>query len=131
MATTLQKVYADLDLTFTRNPVTGDVSIRYDDQAVIASIRNLLLTNFYERPFQPLLGSNIDAYLFEPASAITASNIENEVRDVIKNFEPRASIVDVKVVSLEDSNSFFIELTILIGNNTSPSTVNLLLQRTR
>jgi phage baseplate assembly protein W len=131
MAQTLQKIYSDLDLTFTRNPVTGDVSLSYDNQAVIRSIRNLLLTNFYERPFQPDLGSNMSAHLFEPATAITASSLETEIRDVIENYEPRANIVDINVVALEDKNSFYIDLTFFIGNNTEPSNVNLLLERRR
>ena len=69
----LQKVFSDIDLTFKRNPVTGDIALRYDDQAVIASVRNLLLTDFSERLFQPSVGSNITSLLFEPATNITAS----------------------------------------------------------
>ena len=89
---TLKKIYADLDLTFTRNPGTGDVSMSYDEQSVIRSVRNLLMTNFYERPFQPTLGSNLNAFLFEQISAITASSIETEIKNVVNNFEPRVSI---------------------------------------
>jgi phage baseplate assembly protein W len=131
MAQTLQKIYSDIDLTFTRNPVTGDVSFSYDDQAVIRSVRNLLLTNFYERPMQPNLGSNMSAYLFEPTTAITAAALESEITDVINNYEPRAQVKDIKVVALEDQNAFYIELTFFIGNNTQPSSVNLLLERRR
>ena len=89
---TLQKIYSDLDLTFTASPATGDVSISYDEQSVIRSVRNLLMTNYYERPFQPTLGSNLNALLFEPISAITASSIETEITNVINNYEPRATI---------------------------------------
>lgn len=128
---TLKKIYSDLDLTFTRNPVTGDVSIGYDEQAVIRSVRNLLLTNFYERPFQPLLGSNVEAHLFEPATALTASSIETEIKNVISNFEPRADLVNINVIALEDINTFYIELTFFIGNNTQPTSVNLILERSR
>ena len=131
MAQTLQKIYSDLDLTFTRNPVTGDVSFSYDDQAVIRSVRNLLLTNFYERPMQPDLGSNMTAYLFEPMTAITASALESEIRDVINNYEPRAQVKDINVIAIEDKNAFYIELSFFIGNNTQPTSVNLLLERRR
>ena len=78
----LQKIYSDLDLTFNRLPVTNDVALRYDDQAVIASVRNLLLTNFYERPFQPNLGSNIDKLLFEPVNNLTAGLLSDEIKNV-------------------------------------------------
>jgi phage baseplate assembly protein W len=131
MANTLKKIYSDIDLTFTPNPVTGDVAMSYDEQSVIRSIRNLLLTNFYERPFQPKLGSNLNAFLFENTSAITSSALEKEISAVIRNFEPRATINSLVVTALEDLNSFFIELSVYIGNNTQPSSVNVLLERTR
>lgn len=131
MAQTLKNIYSDLDLTFTPNPVTGDVSLSYDEQSVIRSIRNLLMTNFYERPFQPKLGSNLNAFLFENTSAITSSALEKEISSVISNFEPRATISSLEVTALEDLNAFFIELVVYIGNNSQPSSVNVLLERTR
>jgi len=128
---TLKKIYSDIDLTFNRQPGKGDVALRYDEQAVIASVRNLLLTNFYERPFQPELGSNINALLFENITPITASIIETEIQNVLQNFEPRATISQITVQALEDKNAFFASVTFFIGNNTSPTAVNLLLQRDR
>jgi len=127
----LQKLYSDLDLTFKKLPVTGDVSLRYDDQAVIASVRNLLLTNFYERPFQPNLGSNLSGLLFEPATNITSSILADEIRNVISNFEPRAQINSINVTLAPDNNSFNVFISFFIGNNTTPTNVNLLLQRSR
>jgi len=127
----LQKLYSDIDLTFKRLPVTGDVSLRYDDQAVIASVRNLLLTNFYERPFQPNLGSNMSGLLFEPATNVTSSILSDEIRNVITNFEPRAKISSINVTLATDKNAFNVYLTFFIGNNTTPTNVNLLLQRSR
>jgi phage baseplate assembly protein W len=128
---TLKKIYSDLDLTFTRNPATGDVSMSYDEQSVIRSVRNLLMTNFYERPFQPTLGSNLNAFLFEQISAITASSIETEIKNVVTNYEPRVAIDNIEVVAIEDANAFYVNLSFFIGNNTSPSEVNILLERTR
>jgi phage baseplate assembly protein W len=127
----VQKLYSDLDLTFKKLPVTGDVSLRYDDQAVIASVRNLLLTNFYERPFQPNLGSNLSGLLFEPATNITSSILADEIRNVISNFEPRAQINSINVTLAPDNNSFNVFISFFIGNNTTPTNVNLLLQRSR
>jgi hypothetical protein len=128
---TLKKLYSDIDLTFTRQPGKGDIALSYDDQAVIRSVRNLLLTNFYERPFQPEIGSNINALLFEPITSITANAIEMEIKNVLSNFEPRADISEIQVDALTDQNAFFVRVTFFIGNNTQPTAVNLLLERNR
>ena len=127
----LQKIYSDLDLTFRRLPVTNDVALSYDDQSVIRSVRNLLLTGFYERPFQPNLGSNLNKLLFEPADQLTSNLIENEVRNVISNFEPRVTINLINVTITPDENSFNLSMTFFVGNNTRATTVTLLLQRSR
>jgi len=127
----LQKIYADLDLTFNKLPGTKDVAVRYDDQAVVASVRNLLLTNFYERPFQPNVGSNLTGLLFEPATDITASIIADEIKNVLGNFEPRVKINTVQVTVTNDGNGFDVYLSVYIGNNTLATNVNLFLQRSR
>jgi phage baseplate assembly protein W len=127
----LQKVYSDLDLTFSRRPGTNDVAMRYDEQAVIASVRNLLLTNFYERPFQSNLGSNLDKLLFEPVNDLTANILETEIRNVINNYEPRVSIDLLQITSNPNQASFSVYLRFYIGNNTTPTAVNLILQRSR
>lgn len=127
----LQKIYSDLDLTFQPNPVTGDVSLSYDANAVVRSVRYLLLTNFYDRVFQPNVGSNVTAHLFELATAATAASLQSEILDVIKNFEPRVSGTICQVVAMPDQNQFLIQLQFFIGNNTQPSNISLILQRTR
>ena len=127
----LQKIYSDLDLTFRRLPVTNDVALSYDDQSVIRSVRNLLLTGFYERPFQPNLGSNLNKLLFEPADQLTSNLIESEVRNVISNFEPRVTINSINVTITPYENSFNLSMTFFVGNNTRATTVTLLLQRSR
>jgi hypothetical protein len=127
----LTKIYSDIDFTFTKKPVTGDVALGYDTQAVIRSIRNLLLTKRYERPFNPNLGSNIDALLFEMVSPITASSLETEVRNVIDNYEPRAKLSDVVVSANPDGNAYNITITFYIENATAPTSVTLLLERNR
>lgn len=122
-------VYADVDLTFKRNPVTGDVRVIKNDEAVIQSVINLVLTNFYERPHQPNVGSNVDAHLFENANALTASSIESDIRNVIKNFEPRCTIDYVDVVVIDEV--YYVTICVYIGNNTSSTTVTLTLERSR
>jgi phage baseplate assembly protein W len=127
----LQKIYSDLDLTFRKLPVTNDVALSYDEQAIVRSIRNLLLTGFYERPFQPKLGSNLNKLLFEPADQLTANLIESEVKNVISNFEPRVTINTITATASPDENSFNLSMTFFVGNNTRATSVTLLLQRSR
>lgn len=130
MATKLN-LYSDIDFTFTRKPVVGDVALSYNENAVIRSIRNLLLTNEYERPFNPELGSNINALLFEPDSPFTATSLESEITNTIKNYEPRANLVDVTVNPAPDNNAYRVQVTFYIENATLPTVVTLLLERNR
>jgi phage baseplate assembly protein W len=124
-------IYSDLDLRFTPLPTTGDVAMRYDAQAVIDSVKNLLNTNKYDRPFQPDVSSGMNALLFEPMTSITATLIENEIVRVLNNYEPRVTINSVTVVASSQSNSFKVSLSVFIGNQTQPTSINLILQRTR
>ena len=124
-------LYSDLDLTFRKNPATGDVVMKYDDQAVIRSIRNLLSTNIYERLFQPDIGSTLNQLLFEPVTPLTATLIQNEIIRTLTNYEPRARINTLVVSALPDQNYFSVALTVFIGNLTTPTAINLILQRTR
>jgi phage baseplate assembly protein W len=129
--TTLSKIYSDIDLTFSRIPGKNDIALSYDDKAVIRSVRNLLMTNFYDRPFQPKIGSNINKLLFEPISDITASIIQDDIITTIQNYEPRVSIASIEVVADIDNTAFNVKLQFYIGNNSTPTAVNLLLQRSR
>lgn len=127
----LQKIYSDIDFTFTRRPVTNDVALSYDTQAVIRSIRNLLLTKHYDRLFNPDLGSNIEALLFENMSDMTASSLQREVTAVIERYEPRAILKSVAVSPEEDKNAYNISITFFIENATQSTTATILLERNR
>lgn len=127
----ITKLYSDIDFTFTRKPVTNDVALSYDAQAVIRSVRNLLQTKHYDRPFNPGLGSNMELMLFEPISTLTASSIESEIRNTIKNYEPRVILKDVQVVPSPDDNAYEATLTFFLENATLPTTITLLLERNR
>lgn len=128
---TLKKLYSDIDFTFTRKPVTNDIALSYDEMAVVRSVRNLLLTNHYERPFQPELGSNINNLLFEPISPITSSSLQTEIENMINNYEPRALLKSVTVNAQPDQNAYEVSLEFYIQNATLPTTVTLLLERNR
>lgn len=127
----ITKIYSDIDFTFTKKPVVGDIALSYDSMAVVRSIRNLLLTKHYEKPFNPSIGSNIDTLLFEPISPITSSSLEQEIQTVIKNYEPRASLKSINVVAQPDKNAYSVTLSFYIENATQPTTVTILLERNR
>lgn len=129
--TNISRTFSDLDLNFTKHPVRDDVNILTAERAVINSVKNLLLTNHYERPFQPDLGSNIRRLLFENADSITASLLEREIQQTIENFEPRARVKDIRVIAKFDENGFEVELTFYIVNVTAPITINFFLERIR
>lgn len=128
---TLKKIYSDLDLTFNRQPLNGDVSLVYDSRSVINSVKNLLLTNFFERPFQPNLGSSLNNMLFEQVSPNMETTIKREISDVIANFEPRIKIDDIFVLANIDKNGYEVTLRFFIGNNVQPTQVSVFLERNR
>jgi phage baseplate assembly protein W len=112
-------------------PGTKDVSFSYDEQAVIRSVKNLLLTKPFERLWQPNLGSQIDNLLFEPITPLTANLIKDEVNRTITNWEPRVQIASIDVVAYPSQNGYNISLFFYVGNNTTPTGIQLILQRAR
>lgn len=131
MAQTLDKLYSDIDFTFTRTPGKNDIALSYDDMAVIRAVRYLLLTKNFERPFQSNIGSRITHLLFEPVSSITASLLKTEIENVINNFEPRVKLTQVTIYEQPDNNAYSVTLEFFIGNNVQPTAINLILERTR
>ena len=125
------RTFSDLDLNFKLHPVKKDINIHLNELAITNSIKNLVLTNHYERPFQPEVGSNIRRLLFDNLDAITAANIERELEETINNFEPRAKIHKVTAIAAPDQNGYKLKLEFFVLNNTSPITINFFLERVR
>ena len=123
--------YSDLNLDFIEHPVSGDVTILTDMDALMRSIRNLVFTGKYDRPFRPELNSGIRNYLFEPMTAITAVRISNAIENVIRNHEPRVELLDVKVVANEATNSFDTKIVFRPKNVNQTAELTLSLERTR
>ncbi len=131
MAQTLTKRYSDIDFNFTRIPGRNDIALSYDEMAVIRSVRNLLLTKNYERPFQPSIGSKVNQLLFEPMDFLVSQSLRSEIESVLTNFEPRVKIDSIFVNADFDNNSYNVSLQFFIGNNVEPTAINLILERTR
>lgn len=134
MATVTTKTvrqYKDLDLSFNVHPVRKDINKHVDEQAVINSLKNIILTNHYEKPFDPDFGSNIRSMLFENLDSITAITLEREILQTIENFEPRVSVTKVTAIPDYDNNGYSIKLDFLVINLTNPITIQFFLQRVR
>lgn len=127
----ISRLYKDLDLDFTVNPLTGDVSKKLDVNAVKQSIKILLLTNFYERPFAPQKGANMRGLLFEPMSTTLANVIQKTLNNLIQSYEPRARIESIKVTPNYDINSYEVTLNFFVVGIPRPQTLVANLKRLR
>ena len=123
--------FRDLDLNFAIHPITKDVNIYKAEYAVINSVKNLILTNHFEKPFQPEVGSNIRRLLFENVDSIMAAQIEREIEETITNFEPRVQISSVVAIHAPDENGYKVRLEFFVINNPDPITINFFLERIR
>jgi phage baseplate assembly protein W len=133
MATINRKTrqYADLNLSFTSHPATADVTKKLDEEAVKASIRNLISTRHYERPFHPEIGCQIYALLFENYSPITRQVMKKTIFDVIEKFEPRVQVMDVVIRDKPDNNSIDLEILFKVINSDRPITLRTAISRIR
>ena len=110
------RVYKDLNLNFSANPVTGDVTTVTDVNAVKRSVRNLLLTNHYDKPFHPEIGSNIPYLLFENFGPITGNQLSRAIEEMIGNFEPRARVENVESIPVPDTNTYDVRIYFYVEN---------------
>jgi phage baseplate assembly protein W len=125
------RIFSDLDLNFTAHPVTGDITRRYDDNAIKQSVKNLLLTRNFERPFHSEIGSPIRQLLFDNPGPMFNVMLQRAIIDVINNFEPRVNIINVRVDDYSDANEVYVTLEFTIVNTERPLTLDLALERTR
>lgn len=125
------RIFSDIDLNFTAHPVTKDITRRYDENAIKASVKNLLLTRNFERPFHSEIGSPIRALMFELPGPMFDVMLQRAIIDVINNFEPRVEIIDVLVNDASDQNAVYVTLEFKIVNTERPITLDLVLERTR
>jgi phage baseplate assembly protein W len=125
------KQYTDFDLSFNPHPITGDITILKNVDAIKKSIRNLIYSDLYERPFQNKLGSGIRQLLFENISPLTQKSIELAVIDVIRAFEKRVTIISCIAKVNTDQNGYEVTLTVSINNISQTVSIDLFLERIR
>ena len=125
------RLYKDIDMAFTKNALSGDVNKKLDVNAVKQSIRNLLLTKPYERPFHPELGSPLYGMLFEQMRPGLEMSLARTVEQQILNFEPRVDILNIEVSPDYDNNSYEFSIRFLVKGINEPQDLSLSLTRLR
>ncbi len=131
MAETKKEVFSDLDLAFIAHPITGQLARKTNRDAVRQSVKSLILTDYFERPFKSDIGCSIRYYLFELFTPALKQQMENAIREVIRNYEPRAEIIDVLVEERQDLNALTVSVAFFILNDPEPVFLDVILERVR
>ena len=127
---TARRWYTDIDLNITPHPSSGDLVLKYDKEAIKRSIRNIMLTNNYERPFKPSFGANLRGLLFELADDVTKFEIRRQIEDAIMSFEPRVRITTILLDST-GFNNLHVSVNYGIVGVEEPQEVQVILERVR
>lgn len=126
-----KKPWRDLDLSLKIHPIRKDIIPLKDDAAIKNAVRNLLVSNFYERPFQDDLGANLRGLLFEPAGIITTIQLRDSIRRVLNKYEPRIAVTSIDITDLSQDNSYKIKVKFKIKEYDSAEAVEIILRRLR
>lgn len=125
------RTYTDLNLAFSKHPSTGDVTKKTDVEAIKASLKNLIQTKNYERPFQPEIGCQIHGLLFENFTPVVKQIMRRTIEQMIDKFEPRVTLTDVIITDDSDINGIKLDLYFRINNTQQPATLSTTLLRIR
>jgi phage baseplate assembly protein W len=125
------RIYKDLNLGFQQNTATKDIQKITDVEAVKRSVRNLINTNHYEKPFHPEIGSNLRAMLFENITPQMTHVISKTITILLKNYEPRCRLVQVNSQPMFDRNGYAVQISFYVVNHPEPVTVESFLERLR
>ena len=125
------RAYSDLNLNFNKNPATKDVAKLKDVEAVKRAVRNLILTNRFERPFHPEIGSDIRSLLFENMTPVVEVLLKDRIKETIDVYEPRADVTDIIVSGDSDRNEYRVQIEFRVLNIPDPIVVTEFLQRLR
>ena len=132
MATEINtRQFVDLDLSFKVNPFTKDLYLKTDEDAVKTSIKHLLRTNNFERPFHPEIGTQIRSLMFEHFSSAVKIAMERTIQESIEKFEPRVRLIEVSIDESEDTNDLDINIIFTLKNASTPITITTSISRVR
>ena len=126
-----QRTFVDLNWNLEIHPKTKDVMKVYDANAVIASVKHLVLTEFYGRPHHPEIGTGVAGALFEPWSPVISKAIELTIEDVIGNHEPRASISGIDVRFDPGNKTYLVTISLYLNAMMQEITVDIILEKAR
>lgn len=124
-------IYSDFRKDLDINPLSNDIAIILDEESVKESIKNLILTDKGERLFRPNLGSDVRKSLFDLMTPATLQMLESNIRTTLKNYETRATIINVEVIPDYDRNNVQVNIMFYVQNSQAPITVSLFLERIR
>jgi len=124
-------IFSDLDLSFVQHPVTKRLSRKQNRDAVKQSVKSLILTDYYERPFKPEIGCSIRYFLFELFTPPVKQQMENAIRETISNYEPRAEVIEVLVEERPEMNALTISVAFFVNNDPNPVVLDVILERVR
>ena len=125
------RTFTDFNLLFSRHPISGDLNIKSDEEAIKASLRNLISTKNYERPFHPEIGCQLFSMLFENFTPVTVQIMKKTVFDTVRKFEPRVSVLDVKIRDNPSNNRIDMDIIFKINNSDRPFTLSTYITRVR
>ena len=128
---TSRVIYSDFTNDLDFNPVSEDVAVKLNENSIRQSIKNILLTDRGERFFQPLLGGNIRAMLFENITPQTLVAMRQQITNTIKTNEPRCNLIDVVCSSAEDENGVYVSIVFNVINKQEPVVLEVVLERVR
>ena len=130
-STRSSKIFKDLNLDFQQNAATKDIQKIKDIEAVKRSVRNLVNTNHYEKPFHPEIGSNLRAMLFELMTPQMNHVISKQIENLINNYEPRCNLTQVHTQPMFDRNGYSVQVSFMVNNHQEPVIVESFLERLR
>jgi len=123
--------YTDIDMSFQTHPLTGDIRKKTDLDSIKQSLKNLLFTNYGERPFRPLLAGNLNDLLFEPLDDIIIEELKKSITTTVNNYEPRIDIISLEITPKGSDNELGVTLTFNMINYTEPQIINTIIKRQR
>lgn len=131
MAVTKELVFKDLSIPFNSHPASGKITVLTNNDALSQALKNVILTNNYERFYNPTFGGNITAHLFENFSAVTTKILKKTIEVAVKNFEPRIELLEVNVDSDIDNHQLNVTVFYRGVNQRQPSQARIIIERTR
>jgi phage baseplate assembly protein W len=125
------RTFSDIDLNFKPHPITGDMNVIKDEEAIKQALRNLIQLRNYEKPFHSEIGSPIRQALFEPMTPMTGLIVKRQIIDLVSNYEQRVNLISVDVIASPENNSLYVSISFRIVNTERPLQLDFMLERSR